>query len=355
MKEDIYRRLQEKLDGYSVGFPATESGVEIEILKKLFNEDDAEIFLSLSPTLEKPEEIASRLGQPVELLAEKLEEMASRGLLFRLKRNNESKYGATAFIHGIFEFQLPRIDRELVELIDRYFDEGMDRSLIKAKGTFLRTIPIAQSIPPEHHIASFDDASAILRSAGTIVVADCICRKSKKMIGTSCDAPLEVCFMFGSMGQYYLDNNMGREVSADDAIAIVARAQDAGLVTQPATSQNPNGMCNCCGDCCGVLASIKRDPCPADLVYSNNYALVDADECLECGECVTACHMEAIQLLEDGPAIILENRCIGCGVCVPRCPSGAITLKEKPAEKRRELPKNSIEQMMRMLEVRSQS
>jgi Na+-translocating ferredoxin:NAD+ oxidoreductase subunit B len=350
MEKDIYRQMQERLDSYSVGFPATESGVELEILKKLFSEDEAELFLALSPTLEKPEDIAARLDRPVEELAEKLEDMASRGLLFRLNKNGVKKYGATAFIHGIFEFQLPRIDRELVELVNRYLDEGMDKSMIGVKGTFLRTIPIAQSIPAEHHVASFDDAAEILRGAGKIVVADCICRKSKELVNDSCGAPLEVCFLFGSMGQYYLDNKMGREVDVDEAIKIVAKAQDAGLVTQPATSANPSGMCNCCGDCCGVLASIKRAENPGELVYSNNFARVDVDQCVECGECVTHCHMAAIVMSDEGPAVILEHRCIGCGVCIPRCPSEAISLHLKPEEKRQPLPQNSFEQMMKMME-----
>jgi len=355
MQEDIYRRLQERLDSYSVGFPATKSGVEIRILKKLFSEEDAGIFLALSPTLEKPEDIAARLDIPAEQVAEKLEEMASKGLLFRLKKNNQSKYGATAFIHGIYEFQLNRMDHELAELMDQYLNEGLNKSLINIKGTFLRTIPIAESIPPEHHIASLDDAAEILKEAGKIVVADCICRKRMDILGDACDAPLEVCLLFGSMGQYYLDNQMGREISADEAITIVARAQEAGLVTQPATSANPSGMCNCCGDCCGVLASIKRDPNPAELVYSNNYAEIDTGACIHCGECLPYCHMDAIRLVEENPAVILENRCIGCGVCVPRCPSEAISLRTKAADKRRELPRNTIEQMLRMIEVRSQS
>ncbi len=35
MGADIYGKLREQLDQYSVGYPRTESGVEIEILKKL--------------------------------------------------------------------------------------------------------------------------------------------------------------------------------------------------------------------------------------------------------------------------------------------------------------------------------
>ena len=62
MSENIYRQLQQRLDFYSMGFPATESGIELKILKYLFSEDDARIFLSLSHKLETPSSIASSLG-----------------------------------------------------------------------------------------------------------------------------------------------------------------------------------------------------------------------------------------------------------------------------------------------------
>jgi len=64
MTESIYRDLQQRLDKYSLGFPATESGVEIKILKELFSEADAEMFLALSPMLEPPDAVAERIGQP---------------------------------------------------------------------------------------------------------------------------------------------------------------------------------------------------------------------------------------------------------------------------------------------------
>ena len=35
---DIYSQVQQQLDQYSIGFPETESGVEIEILKFLYYE-----------------------------------------------------------------------------------------------------------------------------------------------------------------------------------------------------------------------------------------------------------------------------------------------------------------------------
>lgn len=41
----VYNDLREQLDQYSMGFPATESGVELKILKKLFSEEEAELYL----------------------------------------------------------------------------------------------------------------------------------------------------------------------------------------------------------------------------------------------------------------------------------------------------------------------
>ena len=83
MIEDIYRNLQERLDNYSVGFPATDSGVEIKILKALFSPEDAEMFLGMTPKLEKVETIAQRMEKTVQsTTAEQMMTMAqNRGLI----------------------------------------------------------------------------------------------------------------------------------------------------------------------------------------------------------------------------------------------------------------------------------
>ncbi len=103
------------------------------------------------------------------------------------------------------------------------------------------------------------------------------------------------------------------------------------MVTQPATSQNPAGMCNCCGDCCGVLWSLKKHPKPAEMVFSNHYAVVDADECTGCEVCVERCQVDAIQM-EDDVAVANREACIGCGLCVSTCPTECISLTHKAAD-----------------------
>lgn len=47
MPEDVYIRLREFLDSLPGGFPASESGVEIEILKRYFTPEEAELAMNL--------------------------------------------------------------------------------------------------------------------------------------------------------------------------------------------------------------------------------------------------------------------------------------------------------------------
>ncbi len=346
--EDIYTALQKRLDMYSLGFPETQSKIEITILKKLFSEDDAKLFLDLSPMLETADSIAARTGRQINELTSHLEDMVKRGLLFKRTKDGVSKYGAIPFIHGVFEFQVKRLSKDLALLLEQYYEEGLSKAVAKNTNLFLRPIPVNESIETKSTVAPFEDAAAIIQQASVIAVADCICRKEKKMIGKGCDKPMETCLMFGSMAEYYIDNNLGRKISADEAIAIVKNAQKHGMVTQPGTAQNPAGMCSCCGDCCAVLLSIKRFPKPAEMVFSNYYAQTN-DNCTACGNCVDMCQMDAIEITDI--AHVNKDRCIGCGLCVIACPNDAIKLMAKSDEKKIP-PKTSGQQMMEMAKQR---
>ncbi len=348
MTENLYRKLQQQLDKYSVGFPPTDSGIEITILKKLFSEIDAEMFLALTPILETPDSISQRICKPLEDTRNLLEDMARRGLVFRLKKGDALKYGAIPFVHGLFEFQVKRLDRDFAELVEAYFKSDFYPAMAQNAGGFLRTIPIQQSLDLTQNIAAYDDACQILKKMKTIVVTDCICRKHKEIVDNGCGKPMEACFMFGSMAQYYLDHDMGRQVSPDEAIEILTAAQEAGLVTQPATAQNPGGMCNCCGDCCGVLKSLNEYEKPSEMVFSNYYAAIDRETCVGCEACIERCQMGALTMTEDDLAKINRDRCIGCGLCVTTCPSESISLVLKPENQLKVPPVSSGEQMMNM-------
>jgi ferredoxin len=201
-------------------------------------------------------------------------------------------------------------------------------------------------------VAAFDDAVAIIKKNDTIAVGECICRKGRKIMGKGCDKPIEACFLFGSFARFYIENNMGRRVDVEEAVGILRKAQDAGLVTQPSTSQNPGGMCNCCGDCCGILVAVKKFPKPAELVFSNYQSAINGENCTGCEICLDRCQMEAIAINKDGVAQVDLDRCIGCGLCVTTCPSEAISLIPKPEANRRVPPVTSMDQMMEIAKKR---
>lgn len=354
MAPSIYSRLREQMDQYSTGFPATDSGVELKILQKLFSEEEAQMYLDLSLMLEPPDSVAERTGRGREETDAVLETMARKGLLFRLRRGDQVKYAVVPFVIGAYEFQLGRMDREFAELCEVYFKEALLAGI--ANNVLpLRTLPVNRSLDVTHQVSSFRDAKEIVKTRETIAIADCICRKQQGLIDQGCGKPSEVCFLFGSHAAYYVENKMARYIDQEEALAILDRCEEAGLVNQPANMVNPGGMCNCCGDCCGVLRGLRELPKPAELVTNNYWAVVDSDACTACETCVDRCQMDAVALGDDGVAVVDLDRCIGCGLCVTTCPTEAIRLTLKPEDLWKLPPADGRELMAKTAETRGTS
>lgn len=56
-------------------------------------------------------------------------------------------------------------------------------------------------------------------------------------------------------------------------------------------------------------------------------AVVNAEECTGCGECIDVCPVEAI-VLKDEIAVVDAEECTDCEVCVDTCPTEAISMSE---------------------------
>ena len=89
MSDEIYRKLRDTLNQMPIGYPPTESGVEIKILKTMFSEREAEITLLLTPFPETTAEIAARAGLNEGELERQLALMSKKGLIFRIRRNDQ--------------------------------------------------------------------------------------------------------------------------------------------------------------------------------------------------------------------------------------------------------------------------
>jgi ferredoxin len=57
---------------------------------------------------------------------------------------------------------------------------------------------------------------------------------------------------------------------------------------------------------------------------SNPEYNVDKSACNSCGACIAICPIDAIEIGEDGKAIIDQTKCNQCGKCIVICPEDAI-------------------------------
>jgi len=330
-EQSIYEALAAHLDRLPAGFPKTPSGVEMRILRRLFTPEEAALAQLLTLRPETVEGIAARTSNVAEELKPQLEAMAKKGLISRHRKGDQVRYMAAQFVIGIWEYHVNDLTPELIEDLNEYVPYFFEESN-RLKTPQLRTIPIAAALPLEQKIMGYEIAREIVMEQEEILVAPCICRKERQIMGEGCNRPQETCLVFGSGAQYYLENGLGRRIDHEEALCILEEAEKHGLVLQPSNAQKVVNICTCCGCCCQILKNLKRLPNPAEHVASNYYATVDQDLCTACGVCIERCQMDAIELEET--AHIQRNRCIGCGLCVPTCPEDAVSLMAKPEGER---------------------
>jgi ferredoxin len=327
MSEDVYLKLRAFLDTLGSGYPTTRTGVEIRILKKLFSPTEAELAMQLKREPEEVSAIAARLGEEEESLRDRLEEMAQKGLIYRIRKDGKPLYQAVQFIVGIWEFQLKTMDKELSQMIEEYIPYfGMSLMPIKTKQ--MRVIPVDSSITVKGKVETYNRIRELVNGQSTFSVAPCICRKEQDLLGKKCSRPLETCLGFGKFSEFYVENKMAKPISKAEALKLLDLAEESALVLCPTNSEEPAGVCCCCPCCCPILKYSKLMPRPADVVLSYYEAKIDSALCSACGQCLERCQMAAIKKGTDVSEIV-DGRCIGCGLCVSGCPTEAISMVAK--------------------------
>lgn len=333
MGVEVYRKLQEHLNQHPMGFPATKSGVEIALLKKLFTEEEAQIALGMIPQPEPAEEIAIRLGYSPQDLPQKLQEMARKGLIMRRKIKDKELFNLEPYLVGIYEFQICRLDRELIDLHEQYRKEGLGMEVMGSKTPYFRIIPVEKSIPSGFKVLPYEKIANIIERAETIAVTDCLCRTKQKMLGKGCSHTIQNCLIFSPWAEYYLENGWpAKKLSKEEARELLSQAEEEGLVhTSQNTASDPWFICNCCSCSCGVLGAVNNLKLHNQIGRSCYLARVDEDLCVGCEDCLQRCQFGALSI-ENNVAKVNPAFCMGCGLCKPTCPVEAISLIRKPEE-----------------------
>lgn len=189
------------------------------------------------------------------------------------------------------------------------------------------TVPVNITIHGQQTVLDMSSAESILRTAEVIAVQDCGCRERFHR----CDGPLDVCITMDSHARDSVKNG-ARRISPAQALVVLQRSHNAGLVHMAFTSkgeEKPEVICSCCSCCCHSLSAVVRFGIPEHVVASEYVAQQNYDSCSNCGTCVGRCQFKARQLDEDNKLVFNQDRCFGCGVCVSTCPTKSITLVKR--------------------------
>ena len=335
-EKSVYRLLQQHLDRQAVGFPATRSGADQLVLEQLFSTEEARLALHLSY---RPSSTVEVVGQAAgqfdaDQVTAMLESMFQKGAIGRKEKGGVDCWFLVPMVVGIFEFQGGSPSRKFMRAAGAYMQTWeFGKAFLSVSPSQMRTVPIHQSIPAEHHVAPYDQIRAIVECApGPFAILKCVCRESKKSRGKECEKThrQETCLAMNGMAAMALRRGQGREVPREEALAILGENERDGLVLQPSGAKHPDFVCSCCGCCCGMLAFQKTLSRPVDFWTSGFRAEIEAGRCTRCGMCTRRCQVGAISIPKRGTAEINAARCIGCGLCVPTCAAKALRLVERP-------------------------
>ena len=333
INDDIFKKLANVLDTLPNGFPATQDGLEIRLLKKIFSPEQAELFCDLRLTFETAEQIAQRTGRPLAGLEDKLKAMGNKGQLFSIAMGETRFFKMLPWVFGIYEFQLYRMDREFAVLNEGY-SPIYGKQFFSKTPQLMQTLAIEKSIPVHQQALSYEKVSTIIESGQSFLANECVCKKERGLLGHPCDRSTQVCLAIAPVPGIFDKSPVGRVITKDEAYLLLDQAEEEGLVHLTGNVQfGQYYICNCCKCCCGVLRAINRLGIPASLVINSHYyARIDPETCIACGTCANdRCQVGAIEN-DDGSYRIVPERCIGCGLCIRTCPTDAVSLVHKSME-----------------------
>lgn len=361
-----YEKLRSKVDRYPVGAPATET--IYEILKTLYTPEEAELASQLPLKFSTLGALSRRLKIPQDQLRTRLEPLCDKGLIMDLMLGGKMRYVLVPTVVGFFEFSMMRqrssLDQpKLAELYHRLMLEEDDFANQFAKNSpthIFRTLVHEETLPDVYsEILDWERAEQQVREAGAWSVSTCHCRHVAHHKGHDCEKfdMKDACLTLGRTTDYFVRRGMGRAIEMEEALDLIARSRDAGLVhIGDNVQRQPTFICNCCSCCCEVLGSYNRFPTVQNNFSSNFEAQVSLAHCTGCKKCQIACPVHAIDIVPSERrvgkkqvkrlAVVDRDVCIGCGVCQLSCRFDSLTMVPRP--QRKLPPENFVARMLTM-------
>lgn len=325
--------------------------------------EEAEFLVKIPIRRSTLNEISQKTGIPAEELIKKLDELAMKGVIYRIKGKvpSENLYSLADVMFGWYRMpwwsgKKDDYHRDLAPITNKYYIDQLATNLTGYPTQFLRSVPINQTVEDPRTILPYEDVVKLIDSFEYYAVSECACRHRHNLdpIFNESKYPMHVCLHFDHLGKYTVDVGVGEEITREETLEILKNAADAGLVHAPNNViEGVDTICNCDPEYCLWLEPTVKMPgiVPRGHQHSNYIREIDEEKCIKCGLCAKKCPIGAIEFIkEEKKLIFTPERCLGCGVCAHKCPEEAITMKKRDEEV--DFPHNWREYNTKFLEER---
>ena len=286
-----------------------ENAPEYYSLASILTDDEADVAIACGLRKERTAEyLAKKVGKPVEEVQKIAEHLAWIGV-FRIttdKTDGKDRFYMQIFAPGIMEMLVnnqtllkehPEVGRAFEEYT-RIRMANMAPMLPNGYG-LMRVVPIESSIKDIPGVNDFDKLSYYLNKYDTFSVSPCSCRAARRSIGDGCGHLEEdMCIQMGKGAEHYIRTGRARQVSREEVLEILKRAEDNGLMHDMPNIEEAgesSAICNCCSCACfGLRVGLMFGA--RDVIRSNFAAEIDETKCVACGQCVENCPANALKL-----------------------------------------------------------
>ncbi len=319
------------------------------LLENLMTPDQAKMAAALPGS---PADVADKTGFDETVIKENLEKLFFKGVVIP-KGDFENRMfyrfpRSVGQFHDATQATKARDveDKDDIEFYSLWHDFVMEEWYPDMGKVFTENARPHQRIVPAHPalegldgVLPHEDMRELLKAQETIAVVPCACRFRTAAVEEPCAHFDEVniwsCLQFGRGAQYVLARNTGKRLSTDEALELLDKVVEDGLLHMWRNNDAMTGVntsCQCCRDCCMSYV-------PMDIVgesignvweKSRYEAFIVQDKCDGCQDCVERCEFDAIDMIKPEAvgkakrskklkAAIDPEKCWGCGVCVIAC------------------------------------
>ena len=333
----VYEKLVDSLRPRGGDVPFIKGPELYALLSELFTEEEAELASGMPVGPFTALELAAKFPQkePKQVVGV-LEGMADHGLILAFAYAGGRQYNLPTLLPGFMEYAFMRGEvtertRRIAVLLEKYLEVTRKAPVKKGETwsyPYFRVITVEKEIDAGFQVQPYDKLTKYIDMADCIALCTCFCHHFEELKGNHCcDKPMEVCFNFGRVGRNNIDRGFAREITREEAHRIMRESEEAGLVHVASNiGKYIDAICNCSGCHCLGLRKMNTPGAHKLITSSGFVAVINAEECIACGDCLPRCQVDAITLTDD-TAVLSKERCIGCGLCLSTCPSGAIKLE----------------------------